>query len=80
MTVLLVHGLYKQGGGEDQVVRNELSLLSSVIDVSTFYFYNTGNVLTTAIKFLFAINNFLATERLKEHITREKPDLIHNHK
>jgi glycosyltransferase involved in cell wall biosynthesis len=79
MKVLFVHTYYKQSGGEDQVVENEIALLAKSMDVVKLSYYNTGSTLSTVVKFMLAFNNKRASQRLKKVVKKERPDVIHLH-
>jgi glycosyltransferase involved in cell wall biosynthesis len=79
LKVLFIHTYYKQSGGEDQVVENEIALLAKSMDVVKLAYYNTGSTLSTGFKFILAFNNKKASQRLKEVVKKERPDVIHLH-
>lgn len=77
MKVLVIHTYYKQRGGEDSVVENEIKLLrNSGITVNFLGFHNQGN---TLLKFLQSPFNYRSYQRTKEAIKTFKPDVIHIH-
>ena len=82
MRVLVVHNFYQNPGGEDSVVREELSLLQrSGVDVDLFSVSNddiTGPVrtLATAIEVVY---NPWARRALGKKLAEFRPDVVHIH-
>lgn len=82
--ILIVHNFYKQSGGEDKVVNEEMKLLSNHgINVST-YFVNNDDIKIKGIsnKISLGINTVWSKEQLqllKTTLKVEKPDIVHFH-
>ncbi|WP_316809985.1 glycosyltransferase family 4 protein [Pedobacter heparinus] len=77
MKVLIIHTFYKQGGGEDSVVSNEMALLRAEgIDVSLLTFNNAGKTFLKLLQLPFNYGAYLAT---KERIDTFRPDVVHVH-
>ncbi len=82
MRVLVVHNFYQNPGGEDSVVREELSLLQrSGVDVDLYSVTNddiTGRVHTLATA-LQVVYNPWAKRALGKKLAEFKPDVVHIH-
>lgn len=77
MKVLVIHTFYKERGGEDSVVHNEVTLLKAEgMTVSLLTFSNTGNTLVKLLQLPFNRRSYLKT---KQYIDAFKPDVIHIH-
>ncbi|UKT62404.1 glycosyltransferase [Pedobacter mucosus] len=77
MKVLVVHTYYKQRGGEDSVVENEIELLkSNNITVELLSFFNQGN---TFLKFLQSPFNYQSYNITLKKLNEFKPDIVHIH-
>lgn len=77
MRVLVVHTYYKQRGGEDSVVENEIELLkSNGITVDFLRFYNQEQ---TLLKFLQSPFNYQSYQRTLKILKDFKPDVVHIH-
>ncbi len=77
MRVLFIHTKYKEHGGEDSVVKNEIQLLQqNGYEVKALYFNNSRH---TFLKLLFMpFNPFSYVKTIRE-INRFKPDVVHIH-
>jgi glycosyltransferase involved in cell wall biosynthesis len=75
--VLVIHTAYKQRGGEDSVVFNEIQLLKNAgVEVSLLEFNNDKNTLLNVLQIPFNLASYNKTNtRIKEF----KPDVIHIH-
>lgn len=77
MKVLVIHTLYKNRGGEDSVVDNEIALLRAEgVTVSLLTFNNAGSTLLKLLQLPFNYSSYLKT---KKHIKSFNPDVIHLH-
>ena len=77
MKILIVHTFYKQKGGEDSVVFNEIDLLKSAgNDVDLLSFYNTSFTLLKLLQLPFNIASYFKTIK---KIKSFKPDVVHIH-
>ncbi len=82
MRVLLVHNFYRIAGGEDSIVREELSLLkNSSVDVELYSVSNDdiGGALHTIATALQVIYNPWARRALAKKIAEFGPDVVHIH-
>src|SRR4029077_11868426 len=82
MRVLLVHNFYQIPGGEDSVVREELSMLQNRgVDVELFSVSNeeiegTGSTIAAALQVAYSVRSRRALARkLAEFL----PDVVHIH-
>jgi glycosyltransferase involved in cell wall biosynthesis len=79
MKILLIHNNYREIGGEDIAVDNEIRLLKEKHDVSVIKFDNNIENIFVQI-FYFLINKNLKSIRiLKEEIIRFNPDCVYVH-
>ena len=79
MKMLLIHNNYREIGGEDIAVDNEIRLLKEKHDVSVIKFDNNIENIFTQI-FYFLINkNLKSAQILKEEIIRFNPDCVYVH-
>ncbi len=82
MRILFVHNRYQQAGGEDSVVRAEISLLRAKgHDIEVMEEHNDGIVRWTdaARTAIQCIYSFGASRSVHERIDQFKPDLVHVH-
>jgi glycosyltransferase involved in cell wall biosynthesis len=82
MRVLLVHNFYQIPGGEDSIVREELSLLAQHgVDVELFSVSNTNikgplGAITAAFQVVY---NPFARRALSKKLAEFQPDVVHIH-
>lgn len=77
MKVLFIHTKYKEHGGEDGVVKNEIELLQqNGHEVKALYFDNSQH---TFLKLLLMPFNPFSYAKTKREISRFKPDVVHIH-
>ena len=76
---LIIHNNYRQVGGEDIAVENEIEFLDSVYQVETLIFDN--NIQNPLLQFLyFVLNRNLQSERkLQEVLKNFQPDIVYIH-
>lgn len=77
MKILFIHTYYKNRGGEDVVVENEMTLLKDA--GCSIYFLSFSNSRFTLLKFLLAPFNIFSFVRTWLCIQKFKPDVIHLH-
>jgi len=77
--ILIIHNNYRQVGGEDIAVENEIEFLDSVYQVETLIFDN--NIQNPLLQFLyFVLNRNLQSERkLQEVLKNFQPDIVYIH-
>jgi glycosyltransferase involved in cell wall biosynthesis len=78
--ILVIHTKYKNQGGEDVAVRNEIDILSKSFVVETLYFENNKlSILSDLIAFL-TNHNYKSNKLLREYIEEFQPDIaiVHN--
>lgn len=78
LKILIIHTHYLQHGGEDTVVKQEISLLKKKHEVECVFFKNKKGV-KGLTQFLFSIWNIKSANIVKKKIKNFKPDLIHLH-
>jgi len=85
MKILLVHNLYRELGGEDEVVKTEIKLLRDFGHTVIPYFRSNAEFerFTFIQKVRFLFSEMIWSKKSFEDITalidREKPDLAHVH-
>ncbi|MGV3706113.1 MAG: WecB/TagA/CpsF family glycosyltransferase [Arcticibacter sp.] len=79
MKILLIHTFYGQGGGEDQVFKNECELLSYAADARQLCFNNGGKKIHVLLNFILGPFNVLSLAKFKAAIKTDRPDVIHIH-
>jgi glycosyltransferase involved in cell wall biosynthesis len=77
MKVLIIHTFYKQKGGEDQVVANEIDLLrANGTETELLQFSNEGGTLLKLLQIGFNIGSYRKTKR---KLAQFSPDVVHIH-
>ncbi len=77
--ILVIHNKYKQEGGEDLAVKNELILLKKEYEIKELYFNNdTKNLINQIFAFLMNRNSN-SMNRLLKCINEFKPDYAYVH-
>jgi glycosyltransferase involved in cell wall biosynthesis len=77
--LLIVHNKYREEGGEDLSVENEIILLKKYFEIEVIYFDNyIKNYLSQFISF-FINKNYKSQELLKDKISTFKPDHVYVH-
>ena len=77
--ILIIHNNYRDIGGEDIAVKNEISFLKKYYEVETLYFSNKSNNLIRNLSTLVFRNNVKSNSKVKFAINNFKPDLIYIH-
>jgi len=78
--ILVIHTKYRNQGGEDVAVKNEVETLSKSFIVETLYFENSElSILSDLIAFL-TNHNYKSNKLLRERIEKFQPDIaiVHN--
>ena len=77
--ILIIHNNYRQVGGEDIAVENEIEFFDSAYEVETLIFDN--NIQNPLLQFLyFVLNRNLQSERkLQEVLKNFQPDIVYIH-
>ena len=77
--ILLIHNTYREIGGEDVAVRNEIQFLKSFYNVETLIFNN--EIQNPLLQFLyFLLNRNLESEKkLKQVLDNFEPDIVYIH-
>lgn len=77
--ILILHNRYREIGGEDIAVQNEIKFLKKFYQVEVLYFENkNNNFIFTALSLLF-VNNSLSNKEIKKKIVSFQPDLVYVH-
>ena len=77
--ILVIHTKYRNLGGEDIAVDNEVNNLKNYFDVRTIYFSNETTSIYRDIKSLFTNSNKKSETKLKEEIYDFNPDIAYVH-
>ena len=77
--ILVIHTKYRNLGGEDIAVENEVNNLKNYFDVRTIYFSNEPNSILTDVLSFFTNRNKKSETRLKEELNNFNPDLAYVH-
>lgn len=78
MRILIIHNRYQDPGGEDAVFKQESKLLARVAEVETLEFFNRKGP-RGWIQFAFYPWNIQAALRVKRHVRRFRPNVVHIH-
>lgn len=77
--ILVLHTNYRDIGGEDIAVKNEVQLLKKYYEVKTLYFSNNiSNYFKQGIAFIFN-NDKKSVEILKNELQQFNPDIVYVH-
>ena len=77
--ILVIHNFYKEFGGEDSNIYEELEFLKKYFEVKFFYEENQSNLKLFDVFGLFISNNFRTNQKLKKEIESFKPDIAYVH-
>lgn len=77
--ILIIHNNYRNLGGEDVAVKNEISFLKKHYEVETLFFSNKSRNLIGILSSLVFRNNLESNGKVKFAINDFKPDLIYIH-
>ncbi len=76
--ILLINTEYREYGGEDANIKDELNLLSKYFDVEFINFSNSSNNLSSILGFISS-NNHSSNKILYRKISSFKPDVLYVH-
>jgi len=80
LTILQIHNRYREGGGEDTVVRKERALLESAgHEVVEFGAENPPGAVAAARTLVVSPWNLASARRVREVVTDRRPDIAHVH-
>lgn len=77
--ILIVHNNYRDLGGEDIAVKNEINFLKKYYEVETLFFSNESNNVVSNIASLIFRYNIKSNRTFKNAIDNFNPDLIYIH-
>ena len=77
--ILVIHNSYKNTGGEDIAVENEILFLKKYFEVETLFFSNIERKSFNLIKSLIFSNNKKSNKLLSEKIKDFQPDIAYVH-
>ena len=76
--LLVIHNSYRQQGGEDIAVLNELKLLQDQFEVKTLFYENKIKNISDILTF-FTLSNRSVNKDLILNINEFEPDLVYIH-
>lgn len=76
--VLIVHNKYRNLGGEDLAVENEILFLKEHFNVEVLYFTNNVLILKQILNFIMN-KNFLAERKILKKVDDFKPEIVYFH-
>ncbi len=77
--ILVVHNNYRDLGGEDIAVKNEINFLKKYYEVETLFFSNKTNNIVENTASLILRNNMKSNNKFKHAVENFKPDVIYIH-
>ena len=77
--ILVIHNQYRETGGEDIAVKNEIELLKSFYNVETLIFNNNVENYFLQILYFLVNRNFKSEKKLKEKLQNFNPDVVYVH-
>lgn len=77
--ILVVHNNYRNLGGEDIAVKNEIKFLKKYYQVETLFFSNKANNIVNNTASLLLRNNVKSNNKFKIAVDNFKPDFIYIH-
>ena len=77
--ILVIHNQYRETGGEDIAVKNEIELLKSFYNVETLIFNNNVENYFLQILYFLVNRNFKSEKNLKEKLQNFNPDVVYVH-
>ncbi len=77
--LLLIHNNYRETGGEDIAVQNEISILEKHFIVETIYFSNKINNYFAKVPLFFSSKNRNTSNELRKVIEEFEPDIAYVH-
>ena len=79
MKILIIHNKYRNLGGEDIAVDNEVQFLQKHFEVKTLYFSNNSTNLISSITSILFNRNRKVVNLVKKEINNFKPDYVYIH-
>lgn len=77
--ILILHNKYREIGGEDIAVQNEIKFLQKFYEVDVLYFENSYKNFFAAVLTLLFVNNSFSNKKIKRKIINFQPDLVYIH-
>ena len=79
MKILLIHNKYREVGGEDIAVANEISFLRQRHEIKTIYFENKVENFFSQVLYFFTNHNLKSIKLVKDEIVSFNPDCVYVH-
>lgn len=77
--ILLIHNKYRDLGGEDIAVENEINLLKKTYEVKVLYLYNNFENFTYTFLSFFTLVNIKSNRLIKKELNKFNPDYVYIH-
>ena len=77
--ILILHNKYREIGGEDIAVQNEIKFLQKFYEGDVLYFENSYKNFFAAVLTLLFVNNSFSNKKIKRKIINFQPDLVYIH-
>lgn len=77
--ILVIHNFYKESGGEDTNIYEELEFLKKYYEVKFFYKKNKNRLNLSDFLGFLLLNNIRSNQELKNTIETFKPDVVYIH-
>jgi len=77
--ILVIHNKYRNIGGEDIAVQNEVAMLKEFYEVKVLYFSNTVDNYFSQIRSFLSNNNKISNLILEDELNTFKPDFAYMH-
>lgn len=77
--LLIIHNKYREEGGEDLSVQNEIELLKSKYHVETIFFDNYIDKRIRQIVYFLLNKNYDSAKKVNKYIEKFRPDIIYVH-
>lgn len=77
--ILIIHNKYREVGGEDIAVENEINLLKKSYEVKVLYFNNNFESFINTLISFFTLTNFQSNRIIKKELKQFNPDYVYIH-
>ena len=77
--ILIIHNKYREVGGEDIAVENEINLLKKSYEVKVLYFNNNFQSFINTLISFFTLTNFQSNRIIKKELKQFNPDYVYIH-
>ena len=77
--ILIINTKYRNFGGEDSNIHDEISLLSKSYDVDYIEFDNNEKFSIYDLISFFTSSNYASNKRMKQYLKQNSPDIAYIH-